>query len=552
MKKTLFLLMALLMTASLMTACTTPATPTTALATTASAVAKTAAPIASATTEATATPAPSAVVAPPVTVSWFWKEGGDIQVPEDSYIVKKILKDINVKYVHIAPVGMDFNEKLSTLMAAQEVPDIIESYNVQTTNLRNYGVIIPVEQYLTPDRMGNVIKSQNNWDLACTLTQKADGHMWAVPATFPANQAETTFIRYDWLKNLGLEAPKTYDELKIVLEAFTKNDPDKNKKADTVGTILTGGISYGYDTNFAAKPGSWYKDANGNATMGMFLPRTKDFLKYMKSLIDSGAVDKEIATSDPTKLENGLKSGKVGFAFNYNDIIINDDMKKVDPNADWRPMPPPKGVYSEGYINGGGIMRNEYCVSTKANVDAVFKLMNYMAEDSSTPQKLDFTGAYWEVSYGQKGLDWDVTADGKFDLGNYNAAIKEQLKIDNYVGRCRRWRTICGNLAVRSSMRQDQIDAANTMDTYKTEIQIPLNDPMREIVSEGVELTDVVAKFSDNYANVKWQEFYMRALLGKVDIDTGWAAFVTQAEKDGLKDINTAATDTFKKLGKLK
>ncbi len=34
------------------------------------------------------------------------------------------------------------------------------------------------------------------------------------------------WIRQDWLDNLGLEAPRTWDELVAVAEAFVKEDPD--------------------------------------------------------------------------------------------------------------------------------------------------------------------------------------------------------------------------------------------------------------------------------------------------------------------------------------
>jgi ABC-type glycerol-3-phosphate transport system substrate-binding protein len=491
----------------------------------------------------------------PVTIKWIWKEGGNVQVPEDSYICKKILKDLNIKYVHISPMGMDYNEKLQTLLAAQDVPDIMESWTTQTTLFRNYGVIIPVEKYLTPEYLGNLFKVENNWDLALKIVQRPDGHSWSIPCTFGTTVQEVPFIRYDWLKNLNLPVPKTFDELKNVLTQFTKNDPDKNGRNDTVGTMLVPqGWAAGYDINFAAASGTWYKDGSGNATMGMFLPRVKDYLKYLKSLIDSGAVDKEIANNDPNALSDKIKAGKVGFAFNWCDVKWIDEIKKVQPNAEWGPMPVPKGVYDQGYLPGGGLLREEYCISSKcADVDAAIKLMNYMAEDFSTPEKLDFTGAFWEVSYGQKGVNWDVTPDGKFDAtGNFFPKIAEQNKIDNYVGRCRRWRTKFEVIARRSGMREDELKASESIDTYPFIMSVPADNSLAQIMAEGVEFSEDVSKFSETYLNTKWPEFYMKALLGKVDIDSGWEAFVKEAEGAGYKDIQAAATETLKKYGNLK
>jgi ABC-type glycerol-3-phosphate transport system substrate-binding protein len=496
-----------------------------------------------------------AEVKEPVTVTWFWSEGGNIQVPEDSYIYQKILKDLNIKYVHIAPVGMAANEKLQTLLAAQEVPDIIESYTDQTTNLRNYGAIIPVEKYLTAEYLGNVFKVENNWEGAMSLMKRPDGHMWAIPCTFGRNIAEVPWIRYDWLKNLGMEVPKNFEELKTVLTAFTNNDPDKNGKKDTVGTMLPiNGWASGYALNFAAFDGAWYKDESGNATLGMFLPRIKAYLKFMRSMIESGAIDKEIAGNDGNKLPNGIKAGKVGFAFDYSDTVVNDDIKKVQPEADWRPMPPPKGVYDVGYLPVGGYLRQEYCISSRCkNVEEAVKLMNYMAEDFSTPDKLDFTGAYWEVSYGKKGENWDVTPDGKFDFqGNIFKNIAEKNKVDNYVGRCRRWRTKYDDIARRSGNREDQNRDLAIIDAYPKSSEIPADHPLAGIGSEGLELPADVTKFTESFTSTTWSQFYMKALLGKIDIDKGWQELCDEADKAGYKDIQAAATDVFKKIGRLK
>lgn len=46
------------------------------------------------------------------------------------------------------------------------------------------------------------------------------------------------WIRQDWLDNLGLEVPRTWDELAAVAEAFVTQDPDGNGEDDTIGILL--------------------------------------------------------------------------------------------------------------------------------------------------------------------------------------------------------------------------------------------------------------------------------------------------------------------------
>lgn len=420
--------------------------------------------------------------ADPITIKWFWREGGDIQVPEDCYITQKILEDLNIKYVHITPIGMTVEEKIQSLLAIGDVPDIIESYNEQTTNFRNYGIIIPVDEYFTEEKLGNVMKSQNQWELAAEMMKRSDGKSWAIPATFASLDGPVPYIRYDWLENLDLEVPKTFEELATVLTAFTNDDPDGNGEDDTVGTSY-GGVCSGFSTNFGAEAFTWYRTEDG-IEMGFISSRMNDYVKYMKSLIDSGALDREI--TDPEELGskhgNNIKAGKIGFSFGWNSVDANDDIRKVQPDSDWRPMPPPAGIYDKGYLPMGGILRQEYVISKACKdagkVDAALELMNYMADDGGDPVNIDYDAPYWEVSYGERGVNWDITPDGKFDLGEYNEAIKAANDPHDYLrGRCRRFRTLAQQAAIESGLREDQKAANAEIKTYPLIIDIPESLP---------------------------------------------------------------------------
>ena len=59
-------------------------------------------------------------------------------------------------------------------------------------------------------------------------------------------QANVLLIRKDWLDKLGLQPPKTWDDLAKVAQAFTTQDPDGDGKADTYGLAVPGSTSRGY------------------------------------------------------------------------------------------------------------------------------------------------------------------------------------------------------------------------------------------------------------------------------------------------------------------
>lgn len=543
MKKTLVRLLSLICCMALLAGCVSAGVP-----------AATTPPASAGASESASAPAEPATPAPveTVTISWYWNEG-NIQLPDDSYINKKILEDLNIKYIHIAPRGTDYEERLQLLLASQNVPEVITSYGTLTTNLLKWGVIQPVESYLNDQYIPNVIRISKNWDLAVSYLTRDDGHAWAIPNCNNSVVGETPYIRYDWLKKLNLEVPTTYEELADVLVAFTNNDPDGNGKKDTVGTMSNEYWGLGaIALNFAASEGGWYKGADGLATMGMFTEPHKEYLKYLKRLIDTGALDKELATTNYDNVMEQLKAGKVGFLFTWNDYTHNEDIRKLQPEADWRPMTPPKGVYDKGYMPCGGVMREEYCISAKtANVEPILKLMNYMADDKSTFDAYDYTGTYWPMKLGEPDVNWKINEDGTIESGQKDTAIAERNKSADWVGRTRRFVSQF-DFSWTLTMPAETLAAFKTVQAYPVYLDIPDSEPLKPISTEPVVLPDNVAAFEQEWHFVKWPEFFYKAILGKVDIDTGWQAFMAEAEAAGLADIKASATEAFKKAGVLK
>ena len=83
-----------------------------------------------------------------------------------------------------------------------------------------------------------------------------DGKIYAIPQYFPAKYGKKPVICQDWLDNLNLKMPTTYDELKEVAIASTKNHSDKNGKNDITELIIQQ-IVYGASMG-AQWDSAWY------------------------------------------------------------------------------------------------------------------------------------------------------------------------------------------------------------------------------------------------------------------------------------------------------
>lgn len=502
------------------------------------------------TTAAPTTAAPELKAAK---VVWYWNTS-NVQLPEDGYIAKKIKEDINITYVHIKPATTNFDEKLNLLIASNEMPDVVTAPIATKSRLLAEGLLQPINEYLNNDYIPNVIRISNNWDLAVKMSTGADGKIYGVPFTNNLTRSAFMTIRKDWLANLNLKEPATLDELKDVLVQFTKNDPDKNGKDDTYGTMIDkmwGSI--GYATMFGCRWDQWYKTDNGEVALGYLLPGVKDFLKYMRSLVESGALDPELMTHTLANIDEKVKAGKVGFTFSYQGSEVARDLKNAVPEADWQPLPPVKGVFDKGYLPSSGVFASEHVVSSKVkDLEPIFRLMNYMADDKSTSaENIDFTGTYWISRFGEKGVNWDII-DGKFESGGNNEKIATQNKVDNWASRCTRFKSKFDR-AFLFSLPDWMRKFEETLYSYPNEFDIPEDHPSKAILLDGFVVPAEIASFQKQM-DVKWEEFFGKAVLGVVDIDKGWDEFMSVADKTeiGYKNVQTAMTKAMKDAGRLK
>lgn len=253
---------------------------------------------------------------------------------------------INLKYVWTVPEEQ-FDQKLNISVASGDLPDIMWLRNKQLIELAENDMLYDLTD-LYKNNTSDFTKSILEQDKASFDSAKIGGKLMAIPHTASSvDNLQILYIRADWLKNLGLEMPKTLQDLYKVSEAFVKNDPDKNGKADTTGLALVKNFldvnnkhasAAGLFAGYHAYPRRWVKDAAGSAVYGSIQPQIKDALLQLQNLYKSGQIDKEFGVKDKAKVMETVSSGKVGITYGglsspgafLKDCAIND------PNADWQ------------------------------------------------------------------------------------------------------------------------------------------------------------------------------------------------------------------------
>jgi len=163
---------------------------------------------------------------------------------------------------------------------------------------------------------------------------------------------EVLWVRADWLKALGLETPKTMQEVLDTARAFAAQDPDGNGKNDTYGIgvnkglIAENNLAYavldGFFNAYHAYPSIWVKGADGKLAYGGIQPEMKEALTELQKLYAEGVIDPEFGVKDAVKVSENVNAGKVGMFYGYFWNCASgwlQDGKMNDPSIDWIAVP---------------------------------------------------------------------------------------------------------------------------------------------------------------------------------------------------------------------
>lgn len=177
-------------------------------------------------------------------------------------------------------------DRLNSALAAGNLPKVVTIQDIKNSSVMNAfrsGMFWEVGPYL---------KDYPNLSKMNKLINKnasIDGKLYGIYRERPLSR-QGVVIRKDWLDNLGLEMPKTVDELYETAKAFTEKDPDQNGKNDTIGFADRNDLIYGaFKTlgSYMGMPTDW-EEKDGKFTPDFMTKEYMDTMKYMKNSMMKG------------------------------------------------------------------------------------------------------------------------------------------------------------------------------------------------------------------------------------------------------------------------
>ena len=311
---------------------------------------------------------------------------------ENNSYLDFLSEDLNIKVVYdwIAS-SSDFDEKMNLCIGSGTIPELMNVNATQYRALLKYDMIQPLDQYFddyASDTLKGYVESGGEELKKCISNDK--GEMMAIPATnITAGGINEMWIRQDWLDNLGLEVPRTWDELAAVAEAFVTQDPDGNGEADTIGILgpgntdhmnAIGGNQFGLDplfSSFQSYPQYWLQDEDGTVKYGSIQPETRTALEKIQKLYTDKLIDTEMLVRN--NCQEAILSGKVGIFFGPWWIGYTVSDATLAGEADWRAYFTPLSEDGKYYTHMPD-PTSTYVVVSKSckNPEAAIKIINYL------------------------------------------------------------------------------------------------------------------------------------------------------------------------------
>jgi putative aldouronate transport system substrate-binding protein len=276
-------------------------------------------------------PLPTITGNPAVTLDVFAPQAADWNLATNDFTqeVKKKF-NLSIKWQTTTFDGGPAKEKRQISLASGDYPDLyllipwVDQFSQSDLlKLSNQGVVVPLNQ-LIDQYAPNIKKALDASPGYKEMASAPDGKIYGLPQwvdCFHCSYQDKLWMNSAWLKKLGLEQPKTTEDMRKVLQAFKTQDPNGNGKADEIplsADVRDVLIPYFMNAFIYDPQGT---SGNNNSTLVLDngkvdLQANKDGwrkgLAYLNSLYKEGLIDKGAFTQNPDALhQQGDHAGTV-------------------------------------------------------------------------------------------------------------------------------------------------------------------------------------------------------------------------------------------------
>ncbi|WP_455058282.1 extracellular solute-binding protein [Jutongia sp.] len=272
---------------------------------------------------------------------------------EDNGYTRYLKKQLNIQNKDVFEAGENDNyqETVSMTIASRELPDVMVVNDMDMLQLLVDNDMIEDLTQVYEDCTSSRIKDiYNSYGSEILDNVTFDGKLMALPETNIDDGPSLCWLRKDWMDKLGLDAPKTVEDVENIVRKFVQKDPGGNGKGKTVGLVcddeLTGGCGYSYEyqndiifASFGAFPKQWIYNEDGEVVYGSVQSEAKAALGKLRQMYQQGTLDNNFLMRESNNIIELIVSGRCGSFFgpwwSPNNPLMSAMQK--NPDAEWQP-----------------------------------------------------------------------------------------------------------------------------------------------------------------------------------------------------------------------
>ncbi len=242
------------------------------------------------------------VVEKPETISWWTHDG----LSKDNGAEEWFEEFENFTGIHLDHSFISNNEyytKLELAFASGEVPECFDLNGANLAVYASQGALYDLTDLLMASDLYDKV-DPSIWESIAI-----DGRIYAIPKEVPS--AEVTYVRGDWLDELGMDDPTNYDEFIDMLRTFNEE----------IGACTIPYTAPGLTSSMAMP--EFYQDAHYDFTKvdgkwidGFAQDNMAEAMQRMQDAYAEGLIDMEIITNTTSTCRDSWYEGKVG-VFTY-------------------------------------------------------------------------------------------------------------------------------------------------------------------------------------------------------------------------------------------
>lgn len=425
----------------------------------------------------------------------------------------KAMEDANIKINFMDVLGADLGEKQNLLLGSGEYPDFFYKTWADGNKYGEQGIFIPLEDLIRQyaPNLTALLDERDGWQYITA----SDGHVYGFPeidAVTPGNPIY--WINKDWMANLGLKEPTSFDELYEVLKAFKEQDANGNGDPNDEIPMLCDTycnpmmLMQYLDFPYSA----WEKLGVGEDGKLFYVPTSeqfKEFLTYVTKLYQEGLIYEHCYTTDHEQSPAIGQSGDIAGSFFDAGAFLTVGR---DNDEAYMALTP----WDNCLQVGTGINANTMCITDKCeNPEILVAWMDrFYTEEGGILAWMGVEGVSWQ--YNDAG-DWEWILGNGYgdDVSTVRASAALQGAQTHPSVQPDIWMT-----GMSADVDPDEAYLNNERARMAEHGIVPL--PAMTYTQEQSEEVSVIKTDTDSY----YDQYVAQVVTGELSLEDSWDSYV--------------------------